>query len=41
MENREKPQSKQTAIFGKVGIPGLSIHLRPLKWIIISAVKCA
>jgi hypothetical protein len=39
MVNSVKPQAKQTASVGNVGIPGLSRFLRPLKgkWIIISA----
>jgi hypothetical protein len=39
--NREKPQFKQTKTFGKTKTPGLSTLLRPLKWIIISAVNSA
>jgi hypothetical protein len=39
--NRVEPQSKQTNISEKVRIPGFSRCLRPLKWIIISAVNSA
>jgi len=39
--NREEPQSKQTDTFGNAKMPGLSMFLRPLKWIIISAVNSA
>jgi hypothetical protein len=37
--NREKPQSKQTKIFGNTKTLGLSRFLRPEKWIFISAAN--
>src|SRR5437763_3240794 len=37
--NRVEPQSKQTNISENVKTPGFSRCLRPLKWIIISAVN--
>lgn len=37
MLNRVEPQSKQTRSVGYTNTPGLSIFLRPEKWIIISA----
>jgi hypothetical protein len=39
--NREAPQAIQTETFGNARTPGLSTRLRPLKWIIISAVNSA
>ena len=36
--NQVDPQSRQTKIFGKVRTPGFP-SLRPLKWIMISAVN--
>jgi hypothetical protein len=39
--NPEKPQSKQTKTFGKAKTPGLSMFLRPRKWIIISVMNSA
>jgi hypothetical protein len=41
MVKREEPQSKQTKTFGNTRIPGLSMFLKPLKWIIISVVNSA
>jgi len=34
--NREKPQFKQTKTLGNTQTPGLSMFLKPQKWIIIS-----
>jgi hypothetical protein len=41
MINREEPQSKHTKTFGNANKPGLSMFVRPQKWIIISAVNSA
>jgi hypothetical protein len=37
--NREKPQSKQIETLGHTKMPGLSMFLRPLRWMFISAVN--
>jgi len=37
--NREEPQTRQTKTFGKNKTPGLSIFLKPRKWMFISAAN--
>jgi hypothetical protein len=39
--NREKPQSKQTKSVGNNKTPGLSMFLRPWKWMFISLMNSA
>jgi len=37
--NRETPQSKQIETLGHTKMPGLSMFVRPLRWMFISAVN--